>query len=230
MSLGVAFGLAEAGRNPFSPIKLAPLLWLRSDVGIAPAGGKVPSWADQSGNGHTFAQGTGANQPTYTAGVWNGHPDINGNGGAAKLTGTGVTPGASGTIILVASASTVAAYLCCDSGGSNVSILADDAGAFLWFNGGDQKAFAPSATAGLHQLIVTQSGTTSCVGYYDGVQAFSITPVGTMNHAIVDLFANTAGSNGTTGSLVEVLVTGSVVSPAQVAQLHAYSQAFWGTP
>jgi hypothetical protein len=42
------------------------VLWLRADLGITVATG-VSTWADQSGNGNNFTQGTGANQPGLAA-------------------------------------------------------------------------------------------------------------------------------------------------------------------
>lgn len=45
--------------------------WVRSDLGITIATG-VSAWADQSGNGINFAQGTGASQPALVSAVLNG--------------------------------------------------------------------------------------------------------------------------------------------------------------
>ncbi len=42
-------------------------LWLRSDLGVTLNGSTVSAWADQSGNGNNFSQGTALKQPTYTA-------------------------------------------------------------------------------------------------------------------------------------------------------------------
>lgn len=47
------------------------LLWLKSDAGVTQSG-TVSAWADQSGNGHDFAQGTAGSRPTYFA---NGGPN-----------------------------------------------------------------------------------------------------------------------------------------------------------
>lgn len=43
------------------------VLWLRADMGITKDGSdRVSVWADQSGNGHDFAQSTGTAQPAIT--------------------------------------------------------------------------------------------------------------------------------------------------------------------
>lgn len=46
---------------------LAPAAWWRYGVGITQAGGKASAWADQTSNGITLTQGTGANQPAVNA-------------------------------------------------------------------------------------------------------------------------------------------------------------------
>lgn len=63
------------------------LLWLRSDVGVTTSSGAVTSWADQSGNGNTATQGTGANRPTLTTGAVNSGvlPAISFNGSSQYL-------------------------------------------------------------------------------------------------------------------------------------------------
>lgn len=51
----------------FVPLDLAPALWLRADLGVTLNAGNVSAWADQSGNGRSFTQGTGGAQPVYDA-------------------------------------------------------------------------------------------------------------------------------------------------------------------
>lgn len=53
--------------------------WVRADLGIT-IGTGVSAWADQSGNGVNFAQGTGSAQPTLVAGAVNGQPAVRGDG------------------------------------------------------------------------------------------------------------------------------------------------------
>lgn len=54
--------------NSFSPRQLAGCtLWLRGDLGVTLTGGKVSTWADQSGNGHDVVQANAALRPTPVA-------------------------------------------------------------------------------------------------------------------------------------------------------------------
>jgi len=55
--------------TPFNPHMVSGLaLWLDSadTTTITQSGGNVSQWNDKSGNGYNFAQGTSANQPTYS--------------------------------------------------------------------------------------------------------------------------------------------------------------------
>lgn len=59
---------AVAGRRrSFSPLDLSPALWLRADLGVTLNAGNVSAWADQSGNGRHFTQGTAGAQPAWSA-------------------------------------------------------------------------------------------------------------------------------------------------------------------
>jgi hypothetical protein len=78
---GIANGIGIGpfgGRAPFTPTDIAgAVLWLRADLGITEAGSGVSVWADQSGNGNDFAQGTDANRPVLNAAGWsNGLPTV----------------------------------------------------------------------------------------------------------------------------------------------------------
>ena len=48
---------------------LSPAAWYRNATGITEAGGFVSQWDDYSGNARHLVQGTGTNQPAYSAGV-----------------------------------------------------------------------------------------------------------------------------------------------------------------
>ncbi len=70
------FGWSTTTRRGFSPAQLTSLRgWWKSDAGVTIATG-VSSWLDQSGNGNTLLQATGAAQPALTAGAINGLPAL----------------------------------------------------------------------------------------------------------------------------------------------------------
>jgi hypothetical protein len=60
-------GAAPPPSTPATILGANLLVWLRSDLGVTESGGVVSTWADQSGNGHNFTQGTAANRPAYNA-------------------------------------------------------------------------------------------------------------------------------------------------------------------
>jgi len=67
---GAGAGLGVAGFGGVSLISQLlneTVLDLDADKDVTTVGGKVSSWADQSGGGHDATQGTDANRPTYTA-------------------------------------------------------------------------------------------------------------------------------------------------------------------
>jgi hypothetical protein len=88
---GIANGIGIGpfgGRAPFLPTDIdGCVLWLRADLGITEAGSGVSVWADQSGNGNDFVQGTDSARPPYTASDpdFNGHPSLSFDGSADHL-------------------------------------------------------------------------------------------------------------------------------------------------
>lgn len=51
---------------------LTPAAWYRNATGVTSAGGFASKWDDYSGNARHLVQGTGTNQPAYSAGVITG--------------------------------------------------------------------------------------------------------------------------------------------------------------
>lgn len=75
-----------------------PVLFsLQSDMGVTLNGSGVAAWADQTGNGHHFSQGTAAAQPTYLAGGLNGLPTITWDGVNDEMSNTTLDLPAPGT-------------------------------------------------------------------------------------------------------------------------------------
>jgi hypothetical protein len=64
--------LTETALNAY-----APVLWLRSDVGVSTDGsGNVQNWQDLSGNGNDASQSSSSNRPIFNANDWNGFPSV----------------------------------------------------------------------------------------------------------------------------------------------------------
>lgn len=74
---------SRVGGAAFSPTQLSGCaLWLRADLGITLNGGNVSAWANQGTLGGSVSQGTGANQPAYSAaGGPNSRPALQFDGG-----------------------------------------------------------------------------------------------------------------------------------------------------
>jgi hypothetical protein len=73
------------------------LLYVQSDLGVTLNGSTVSAWADQSGNGNNFSQGTASKQPTFTTNVLNGRPSVLFDGTDDDMTASGVDLPAPGT-------------------------------------------------------------------------------------------------------------------------------------
>ena len=74
---------------PVTPLTIlgSAAWWVRADLGITIATG-VSAWADQSGNGVDFSQGTGAAQPAFIASAINGQPAVRGDGAGDVMAAT----------------------------------------------------------------------------------------------------------------------------------------------
>jgi hypothetical protein len=83
--LGIGIGVQEfwqkTGGALWLPTEL-PILeaWWRADLGVSTDGDGVYQWDDQSGNGHTLTQSTGAKKPGLVAGVLDGFAGVDFDG------------------------------------------------------------------------------------------------------------------------------------------------------
>lgn len=83
-------GIVASGASGFSPLDLAPALWLdAADTSfITSSSGLVSQWNDKSGNGRHAAQATAARQPTTGANTINSLNVISFNGSRGLLAPT----------------------------------------------------------------------------------------------------------------------------------------------
>lgn len=77
-SIGLGFGCGMGAGGSWTPKRLGSslALWLRADKGVSLNGSSVTAWADLSGNGRDFSQGTASKQPTINATGLGGRPAV----------------------------------------------------------------------------------------------------------------------------------------------------------
>jgi hypothetical protein len=76
---------------------VAVLQAVQSDLGVTLNGSTVSAWADQSGNGNHYSQGTASKQPSFVAGGLNGYPTLLFDGTDDEMSSTGPDLPAPGT-------------------------------------------------------------------------------------------------------------------------------------
>jgi len=235
-------GLIYEGAS-FTPKSLPGLLlWLRADLGITLAGSKVSAWADQSGNGYDFAQGTDARRPVF-------------NAGSATFSGQPCAQYAAGQIL-----SSLAALPACPAGVTFVMAIGNtpsqntvlmeigsggtDAGGIyidgpiryrgLYNKGGfTQHAFTgPPASSSLCVSIDPSVAAANQVrSYVDDVVGASIgalAGIGTLVSAVWDLGARAPLIVPCTADIAEVIVVNRVLTAAERAQVTAYQVGRFG--
>jgi hypothetical protein len=96
------FLMMMPGRGLFLPVTANLAAWYQAEKGIT-IGTGVSAWADQSGNGNTLTQATGANQPAYSAtGGSNGTAMVTFDGSNDTMSTAGFTLAQPNTYYLLA--------------------------------------------------------------------------------------------------------------------------------
>ncbi len=234
MRLRNKLGLGNVGVTGATVAAVTPLtifgstdlkLWLRADLGVTLNGATVSAWADQSGNGNHFSQGTAAAQPTFTA-----------SGGPGSKPGLDFITNDTLTNVGFADASTSYALIAVltqrgvavdqqfFSGTGNVNLceLSQAAGhEVAFFSGAGRKLFG-AATAAAQTLIWNMSGAT-IEAYRNNAQ------IGATQARSAAAFATQAwiGTNGGVGGfanviLSEVILLKTAISAGQRTSLNSY--------
>jgi hypothetical protein len=226
---------AALSKQPFfSPTQLSGcVLWLRSDLGIALNSGNVGSWADQSGKGHNFSNGSAPNQPSYVANAYGNLPAVRGDNAASKSLAASWSLSASGMCIFAVGNQVggASSYMLCNGGDTDAIILGFGvANRIEWDNGPlvDRHVFSATPGTGLHIMSVNQTDGVSEIGYFDGVQAYSAIPVGVTGSIQVLLNASQNGIYGSSGDLMEVLQWNRPLSSVEQNQVTRYLGSRYG--
>lgn len=230
----------------FKPTNLSGLvLWLRADLGVTLNVGNVSAWADQSGAGNNFTQGTGANQPLFQASGFGGRPNV-------KFSSTGPTTlskigfaslnGKTGlTSFIVAKDSDNGAHAIAQCGVADSVFgwrgpwnIANDCGIFIK----SQVSNARVVTDLSVPVVVTATADLTlvhqCFCFLNGVDGtfrdVDANPGGTFGTG--DFYLGTdqgAGANAwNTGELAEILVYNRVLSAGELSRVNHYLGARYG--
>jgi hypothetical protein len=197
----LAYKTSAAGGGGLDPGSfLAGLDWfLDADTISGNDGDPVVDWLDSGPDGRHYGQNTSTNQPTLKKNLYNGHAAVR------FATNDKLVPdptsrgyGAANTLVLVCTPSSTAnSYILSGngSGGEPALLSGFSSKAFEYYNvgGAERSTFATSAS-GLHILTVARTDDAgNCIGYYDGVQVFSVavnTGADWSGHDIPEIGAN----------------------------------------
>lgn len=204
-------------------------LWLRGGDWVLDGSNNVLSWTDKSGHGNNAAQNAPGG-PNGTLALRNGHPGARGNAVAAnRLNLPGPVMTSTNTFAIVASrASGLMAAL---SWIPQSEIIHNYTGGWTWVNSADSYNFiAATSGAGVHLATVTQVDGVSLVGYFDGVQVFSVVPtVALAGRTIKTLFVRDSLDLASDGDIFEVVHI-PAVSTSITTNLHAALIPYYAIP
>lgn len=251
----------HARRRAIRPLRLDPLiifgadleLWLRSDLGITLNGTDVSAWADQSGKGHDFSQGTALRQPVFNAvdANWAGKPSLgfdatplwldsddaasvwkflhDGTGGGA-LAVYRFNSTTTATLLATALSNTqIGVRLRAPQTGNQRLALANGSGSFVLTN-----AFPPiSIDTNYYGFYAWEDGRPGNEWIHGVINAESTgstanIPTGADPTNTFRLGASVVGTQGLLGELLEVIAFSIYPSAQQFTQLKAYLYTRYG--
>lgn len=230
-----AWNAYYSGANPKTILKGALLAWYRADLGITLNGSNVSGWADQSGNGdanRNATQGTGANQPTFTASSasYAGRPVVTytSTAGCCLVTGTWSAAMVQPVTLFVVGHTTVGTnQYACDSLNSGAQMAINNLGSNVGIFAGSQLASGVAITNVPAFCYGIFNGATSKVA----VNAKTAQGSGAAgaNGAAGLTLGNWAGQSlPMTGPMAELFVASGVPSAATIAALAGYVSTRYG--
>lgn len=235
---GLGLGLGGQGGGGFQPVQLGGcVLWLRADRGVTQSSGSVSAWADQSGSGRNFSQGTGANQPSYqaTAGP-NAQPAIVFNGTSDLMTcATSVLGLATCTVFLVlqysATPATYATVLAWQDTGGSAGVEIGSDGTLKRYVGAPNvgEVSDGAVTTSAEKWTIQNNSSTWSLRVNGSSQSLSGNPMTPLSGTAGSILgARPGGSLFFKGALSEAIAYSGVLSAAQVAQVEGYLKGRYG--
>lgn len=202
-------------------------VWLRGGTWSLDGSNNVSTWTDKSGHGNNAVQAVPGSRPATTA-LQNGHPGARSTA-PTQMDLPNVPITASSLMSIVASNSTTAGYIL-SWGGTTGGFISNFGGvSFEFFNpGADRKTFSAGAT-GVHVLTVAQVDGVSLVGWFDGVQVFSVVPTTAMSTKNLEHLFQVAGGP-TACDLFEVIHTTPKPPQTYIDLLNVDLKSYYGIP
>lgn len=201
-------------------------LWLRADMGIT-IGTGVSAWADQSGNGNNFTQGTGSAQPTLNASdaSFGGQASLSfAAANSQTLTATSVTISQPDTIYVIGQFTTSSNAELIDGNGTRQA-LANNSGANFVFYAGTLVT-GSAADLNPHAFAAIYNGASSSM-YVDTSSAANASGNAGANNWGGLILGGTIGGF-LQGKIAEVVTYSAAHTSAQVAQLFKYFAGRYG--
>ncbi len=231
----------SGGGAAFSPLSLAPVLWLKANVGLfQDVAGTIPAvadadpvglWKDQSGSVNNLSQSTDANRPTLKLAIQNGNAVIRFDAVNDFLSFTGITLSGNFSIFVV-----------CKQTGDNGIFGKGPASSAPQFRIGPSSANKLNTNDGTNDNLSSTLGTAqgswsilelvdtaTVMAYYQGGTAYG-TGTFLAGQIINELGCLSGSSNLFNGDMGEVIVYPTALSAANRILVEVYLKARWGTP
>lgn len=194
----------------------------------------VSAWADQSGNGNDFLQGTAVDRPAWIDAAYSGHPTLRSGDATDHLEiATPVSLGTAATLFVVMKQGTSANnYVMSDAGPTNGLISRFAGGLVEWFNGSGSDRFTlANGPSGAHIYTVRQTNGAALQGWLDGSSVYGPSVPTAAFPAIKAFLATYTGANGSANQdLLEVIAYAGSKSDAERNFIERKLGAYYGIP
>lgn len=192
-----------AGGGGFNPADIASLnYWLNADSLLAALsdGDPVVDWLYTGTK--NYGQNTSANQPTFKENIVNAKPVVRfATDDKLVADPTALSFATANTLIVVCTPSSTAnSYILGSNGGGGAPAIISGFGglSFEYYNGGSERGTFAASESGFHILTVKRTDDVgNAVGYFNGLQVFSLPVITTQDWLTVNL--SEIGANGSGG-------------------------------